>query len=126
MNLYSLAWRGVVLSVTLLYVGCGSPGQGPAGSPQAITGSERFGWDQAAADLGELATFRFVFYVDGVRSESVEATCGTAPGAAGFPCTCQLPAMAAGLHALQLAAYVDDNGTIRESERSAPLRVQKR
>lgn len=106
---------------------CGStPGTGGTGPEQPIDGTERFGWDQAASDVSELSTFRFALYLDGVREQAPEVTCGTIPSGAGFPCTCQLPTIPAGAHTLQVAAYVNDEGTIRESDRSAPLRVVKR
>ena len=96
-----------------------SPGTGTGGS---ITGNERLGWDQTASTTDELARLRYVIYVDGVRSELADATCGSTAGAAGYACSARLPAMTAGTHTLEVASYVD-SGTIIESPKSSPLRV---
>lgn len=90
------------------------------GQPEAITGSERLGWQQAAADAVELATFRYAIYVDGVRSELAGATCTRA--ATDFSCTARLPSMPAGAHTLQLATFIVD-GSALESARSRALQV---
>lgn len=92
------------------------------GSGQTITGRERIGWSQGASNLSELSTFRYAIYVDGARSEIADASCGTTSAAAGFACTGRLPAMSAGSHTLELAAFVLD-GDVFESPRSAPLTV---
>ena len=92
---------------------------------ETITGDERFGWDQPAADAGELATFRYAFYVDDVRSEAADIACAPGTGAQ-FACTARLPAMSSGNHTLQVAAFVLDGGLLRESTRSAAVRVIRR
>jgi Glucose / Sorbosone dehydrogenase len=111
----------------LAFIACGGATTPPApvvdtptGS-QTITGSERIGWDQPAADTVELATIGYAIYVDGARTEMTSVTC-TPTAAAAFPCSGRLPAMAPGSHTLELAAFVNDGG-VRESARSAPLRV---
>jgi hypothetical protein len=91
-----------------------------------ISGSERFGWDQPAADAGELATFRYAMYVDEVRSEAADVSCDASPSAGRFACTSRLPSMSIGAHTLQVAAFVIDAGAVRESARSAGVRVVKR
>ena len=59
---FSLSW----------FVACGSfteppdPGEEPPGT---ISGTERLGWTQTAADAAELATFNYAIYVDDARSE---------------------------------------------------------
>lgn len=88
-----------------------------------IRGTERVGWDQQAADTVELAAFRYAMYVDGVRSEAADVTCSTTAGANGFSCSGRLPQMSPGQHTLELATFVLDGGTIVESGRSSPLRV---
>jgi hypothetical protein len=103
----------------------GSPPTSP-GSGETITGSERFGWDQPAADAGELATFRYALYVNDARSEALDVSCDAAAAGGTFPCTSRLPALATGTHTLQVAAFVLDGGVIRESARSAGVRVTKR
>ena len=116
-----------IVVMGLLPVACGASSRAPAasGTPEIITGGERFGWTQPAGDAGELATFRYAFYVDETRSEAADVAC--APDDAGdrFVCTSSLPAMTAGGHALQIAAFVLDAAVVRESSRSATVRVVK-
>jgi aldose sugar dehydrogenase len=114
-----------VLITLLVVAGCGGTPPAPTvpgpGGGESITGRERIGWDQQASDAVELATFRYAIYVDGARSELTETSC-SATAAAGFACTGRLPALSAGAHTLELAAYVGD-GAVLESARSSPLRV---
>jgi hypothetical protein len=107
---------------------CGGSASPPAstGDGQVLTGTERFGWDQPANDRSELASFKYAMYVDGTRTEAVDVTCENTRSAAGFACTCRLPSMTPGQHTLQVAAFVNDAGTVRESSRSAPVRVTMR
>lgn len=64
-------------------------------------------------------------YVDNNRTEAADVSCGATPASGRFACTCQLPQMPAGSHTLQLAAFVTDAGTLRESARSEAVRVIK-
>jgi len=93
---------------------------------EVVTGSERFGWDQPAADAGELASFRYATYVDNERSEAANVSCETASSGGRFVCTSSLPSMSSGAHTLQVAAFVLDAGVVLEGSRSAALRVVKR
>ena len=91
---------------------------------ERITGSERLGWDQPASDAGELATFRYLIYVDqaaGVDLQNV--SCASATGAAGFTCTASLPSLTAGQHSLRISSYIDSGGARLEGPRSEPLNV---
>ncbi|PWT82589.1 MAG: hypothetical protein C5B57_08440 [Blastocatellia bacterium] len=92
------------------------------GPPQTINGTERLGWGQSASDAVELATFRYVAYVDGARSELSAASCARSGSTDDFACTAPLPPMSAGAHTLELATLVVDGGPL-ESARSAPLQV---
>lgn len=118
----------VCLLVATLAVACGGNSAPPAPSPpgtgtgETITGRERIGWDQPAANLTELATFRHVIYVDGSRTELTDVTCAQSATAAGFACSARLPTLSNGAHTLELAAYYDASGVV-ESARSAALRV---
>ena len=117
-------WIGVCC---LLLIGCDKKSPPPAPvvdtpTNETVTGTERVGWNQPAADAVEVATIRYVVYVDGARMELAGATCISPASVAGFPCTARLPAMSAGSHALELASFVDD-GSVLESARSAALRV---
>src|SRR5687768_11551239 len=116
-----------ILLTALAAVGCGddppppSPSPGP-GTGETITGRERIGWDQPAGGVGELATFRYAIYVDGVRSEIAEVTCASTSDAGAFPCSGRLPSMTTGVHSLELAAFTLIDG-LRESAKSPTLRV---
>jgi aldose sugar dehydrogenase len=115
---------GVILTVS---AACGGspppPSTGdPGGSADRITGNERLGWTQAASDSNELATFRYAAYVDNNRSELTDVSCGS-PSGNSFACSSRLPAMSAGTHTIELVSFLDSNGTIAESSRSAGLRV---
>jgi glucose/arabinose dehydrogenase len=120
--------RVLLLLLLALAAGCESntppptPSPGPDPGGETITGRERIGWDQSAANPAELATFRYAIYVDGARSELGGVTCAASAGTAGFPCSGQLPAMSPGSHVLELATFFEANGTV-ESARSAQLRV---
>jgi glucose/arabinose dehydrogenase len=94
----------------------------PGGSGERISGNERLGWNQGAADAGQLATFGYVAYVDGNRVELASVSCGGSNGNT-FPCSSRMPAMAPGAHTIELASFVVDNGIVTESARSAALRV---
>jgi hypothetical protein len=94
----------------------------PTPTTETVTGSERIGWDQPAADASELAAIGYVVYVDGARTALSGVACAGAPGGAGFPCTARLPSLTAGAHTLELASFVTD-GSVLESARSASLRV---
>jgi hypothetical protein len=49
-----------------------------------LTGSERFAWDQKAADRTELSKLRYAMYVDGTRTEIGGATCSDTAGCCGI------------------------------------------
>lgn len=116
----------VVIAATMLACGGTSTPPGSSGEAQVISGNERFGWDQPAGDRSELASFRYAVYVDGTRMEAVDVSCGNTASSSGFPCTCRLPPMQPGSHTLQVAAFVSDGGTVKESSRSTPVRVTVR
>ncbi len=78
---------------------------GPAGGGERITGRERLGWTQSAADATELASFRYAAYVDNNRVE-LAATCGASGGA--FSCSSPMPPMNAGAHSIELVSFVVD------------------
>jgi glucose/arabinose dehydrogenase len=91
-----------------------------------VTGTERLGWTQAAADGREISTFRYAIYVDNARAELAGASCQppSSSTSASFECSAPLPAMPAGTHTLELATFIVDGATL-ESARSAPLVVNK-
>jgi hypothetical protein len=118
------AW---ILPLLLMLSACGGSTPPPAGGDgQVLTGTERFGWDQPAADRGELASFRYALYLDDTRLDATDVSCGDTRSASGFLCTCKLPPMSPGSHTLQVAAFVTDQGVVKESSRSAAVRVTMR
>jgi len=114
-----------VLAAVVLSACGGSSGAPGSTGGETITGIERFGWEQPATDAGELASFRYAIYVDDSRTEATDVSCGTTTTSGRFACTCQLPQMASGSHALQVAAFVTDASRSRESARSETVRVVK-
>jgi len=122
----SISFVSFASFVSFVCFSCGGAAPTSPNNGETITGSERFGWDQPAADAGELATFRYAMYLDDVRSEAADAACDAAPSGGRFSCTSRLPPMAAGMHTLQVAAFVIDGGVVRESARSAGVRVTRR
>jgi glucose/arabinose dehydrogenase len=120
-------WTFLLLAV--LAAGCqkdnpAPPSPGPGGDTgETISGRERLGWDQPAPSSGDLATYRYAVYVDNVRSEMSEITCGSSAGANGFQCSGRLPAMSAGAHRIELATFVMSGGSPLESTKSPALQV---
>jgi len=98
-----------------------------AAPAEHVAGTERFAWTQTAADKREWSTFRYAAYVDGIRVELMDVSCKppSSPTSTDFECSAQLPAMSAGSHSLELAAFTVEGSAVRESPRSAPLRVTK-
>ena len=99
-----------------------SPGPG-TGNGETISGRERLGWDQPAPSSAELATYRYAVYIDNVRGEMSEISCGSSAGAAGFQCSGRLPAMSAGAHRIELATFFMSGDSPVESTRSPALQV---
>ena len=97
------------------------PGTPGGGGGDTITGRERIGWSQPAQDTGQLASFDYAIYVDGVRSVLTGEACSG--NAAPFDCAAPLPPLTPGTHSLELASFIVSDGAVVESERSAALRV---
>ena len=121
------AVEALLCSLVLAAIGCDrkpppAPPTVDSGSAETITGRERLGWNQRAADTAELASIRYAIYVDGARSELPGSTCAPTPSADGFACSAPIPRLSAGTHTLQLASFIID-GSLLESARSAVLRV---
>lgn len=100
-----------------------STGSGGGGGAQSITGNERIGWDQPAADVSELATFGYAIYVDDSRNELTDTSCASTAGTVGFACSGKLPPMTSGAHTLAIATFSTVNAASGESPRSSPLQV---
>jgi glucose/arabinose dehydrogenase len=119
--------RALLAIAGMVAAACGGntppPTPGPPGSGgETISGRERIGWDQQAASATELQAFRYAIYVDNVRSELADVSCGATAGQNGFPCSGRLPSMTNGTHVIELASFIDLQG-ILESARSAQLSV---
>jgi glucose/arabinose dehydrogenase len=97
----------------------------PAAGAETITGRERIGWTQQAADVVELATFSYVIYVDGFRVVFTGVTCGSLAGPNGFECSAPLPQaqLTPGGHILELATLTGSGSSQLESVKSVPLSV---
>lgn len=127
MSRLGLLTIGAAAAWMLGSVACGGgsspPGSSdPGGSGEQITGNERLGWTQAALNAGELARYGYVAYVDGNRTVLNGVSC-TSAGAGSFNCSSRMPSMSAGAHTLELATFVNADGGVIESARSAPFRV---
>lgn len=118
----------ILVGGALAVAACGGNGSPPSSPPptgggDTITGNERLGWNQGAADAAELATFRYAAYVDGNRVELTEVNCGA--GGGGFQCSSRMPAMTPGSHRIELVSYITDASGVVESGRSAALQVNR-
>jgi len=98
-----------------------SPAPGnPTPPATVIRGNERLGWDQVGPSQAAVQGFTYVLYVDGSGRTLADVRCAAgATNGAAFPCSGQLPGLAAGPHTLELAAV--DRGV--EGPRSAPFSV---
>jgi aldose sugar dehydrogenase len=109
-------WLGPVLYAVAL-MAC-DKSKTPDEGEQPVSGSERIGWNQAAADPAEFPSYRYVIYVDGGRSDLADVSCVPA-GATQVSCSARLPMMSSGSHTIELATVRDGV----ESERSEPITV---
>ena len=94
----------------------------PSGDIQ-VSGGERIGWRQLAADAVELGLLQYVMYVDGARTALSGVSCGNTATADGFECSAALPPLSIGRHTLEIAAVVNGPSGDVESDRSGPLQV---
>lgn len=102
----------------LVLTGCGKN----EGGIVPISGNERIGWNQQAADIFELALFRYVLYVDGERVSLTSVKC-VSMAASTDACSAALPPLSPGVHTLELQSMTVTPEGLFESDRSAPLRV---
>ena len=112
-------------------IACGktaeAPPKGTAGPAQHVAGTERFAWTQTATENSDVSTFRYAAYVDGIRVELMDVSCQPPASRTSttFECSAPLPAMSAGTHTLELAMFILEGSTVRESPRSAPMKITK-
>jgi hypothetical protein len=116
----------IVLPISLATCGSNNPVTGPSGSSDddntagtIITGTEKIGWIQPAANLAEARSYTYMLYVDSTKVRLENISCA-APVPGGYDCSAPLPRMAAGRHVLQAVA-VDAGGA--EGPRSQALVV---
>ena len=86
-----------------------------------ISGNERLGWNQQAADARQLVRLRYAAYVDSNRVELVDVSCSE-PSGGMSACSSRMPAMAAGTHTIVVVSFVVDGDRVIES-RASPIRV---
>jgi hypothetical protein len=112
-------------------IACGKTAEAPpsvtAEPTEHVAGTERFAWTQTAADSREVKTFRYAAYVDGIRVELMDVSCEppASPTSTTFECSAPLPALSAGTHVLEVAMFIVEGSAVRESPRSAPMKVLK-
>jgi glucose/arabinose dehydrogenase len=95
----------------------------PAGF-ERVTGNDRLGWDQQASDSQELASIRYLVYVDDDAGRDIQnVACSAAAGPSGFSCTGALPPLTPGEHRLKLTSFLESNGARFESAPSPTLNV---
>ena len=95
----------------------------PAGF-ERVSGAERLGWDQQASDSQELATIRYLVYVDDAAGRDIQnVTCSSGAGPSGYSCTGALPPLTPGEHRLKLTSFFESNGARFESAPSLTLNV---
>jgi hypothetical protein len=117
-----------VVALTVMLSSCGGSGtppparSNPSGTGDRITGNERLGWNQAAADAGQLARLRYAAYVDGNRVELADVSCGELIGGVSA-CSSRMPSMAPGAHTIVVVSFVVDGGKVIESSRTSPIRL---
>ena len=124
----NLAQRVAVAVVAMLAASACSGGKDPAPPPPPasvplvpgatqVTGRERLSWEQD----GDAASYIFRAYVDGQAVDLSGVTCdGAFPDAT---CSAPLPPLMDGVRSVALATVIANTGV--ESERSAPLTLQK-
>ena len=71
--------------------------------PIILGGNERLAWDQAADDDAEIATFRYIAYVDGQPVDLTGESCSRSSPQARFSCSAPLPPLSIGLHTIDIA-----------------------
>lgn len=102
-----------------------SKGSGTAAAAEkkaeAVTGTERIGWTQAATDVSH---YRFVLYVDGgaETKDLPDARC-TPSAPAKFDCEAKLPKLTPGTHQVQVGAVTTVDNRIVEGSKSVPFMV---
>jgi hypothetical protein len=106
--------------------GCGaSPSSSPTTSPgtRLVTAGQLLSWTQQANSV-EVGQLRYVAYVDDARVPLTDVTCGTTADPNAYDCSAPVPAMTAGSHSLQIAAYfVGSEGMESARSPSPPLSI---
>jgi quinoprotein glucose dehydrogenase len=72
--------------------------------PIILGGNERLAWDQIADNEAQIATFRYIAYVDGKPVDLTGESCGRSSSQARFSCSAPLPPLSIGLHTIDIAA----------------------
>lgn len=118
----------LVAALTVMLSSCGGGGtpppasSNPSGTDDHLSGKERLGWNQAAADAGQLARLRYAAYVDGIRVELADVSCSELSGGVSA-CSSRMPAMTAGAHTIVIVSFVVDGDRVIESSRASPIQL---
>jgi len=88
--------------------------------PIILGGNERLGWDQAANDDAQIATFRYIAYVDGQPVALTGASCSRSSPQAKYSCSAPLPFLSIGLHTIDISTAII--GSSIETSRFQTLR----
>ena len=127
MAIWMRVLRALSFAALLITATCGGesvPPVPPTGdgssptSPISISGSERIGWNQLAADVAQASGYRYTAFVDDEPVGLPDATCGGS-GDTGFTCVAHLPPVSVGPHRIEIAS--SDDGF--ESPKSSPIYV---
>jgi hypothetical protein len=97
----------------------------PTASVAAAARVERIEWDQPPLQGTDPMTYRFVAYIDDVKTELRDAACRARVRPAVYRCTATLPTLSTGRHMIRLAAVSTATGKPLESPRSTVLVVEK-
>lgn len=115
-----LTFVGVGLVAMMTAVCGGDSGSDPGPPPgNEITGRERIGWDQPAANQQELNGLRYLLWIDDVSGDMGGVTCEPLRSDVAA-CTGALRPMSPGQHRLSLSAVAPDG---MQSTQSAPIFV---
>ena len=116
----------IVLVVCGCLAGCDRkdpepPDTGDPSGDVRVSPGDRLAWTQRAPETSDIAALQFILYVDGARTPLTGAGCTQSFDA--FDCSAVLPSLSAGMHTLELSAFVTDGGLSLESARSPALSV---
>jgi len=118
--------RAAIATSLAAVVACDSnqpPSSPPAGSGGGtVSGTERLAWVQGADNINDISIYQYAAYVDGARRVLQGVTCNPTSATAA-DCTVALPALGAGRHTLEVAAFFTAGEFLFESLKSSSIEV---